>query len=86
MLNWKDLPWQEQVGIRQALQHEERRTAFLLAQAQRPSQMYKPELRAISPREWCALLGDLTAYGETPEKAMLEFDRVWMEGHGKRKS
>lgn len=34
--------------------------------------------------QWCCILGDLptgvVGFGDTPEKACAEFDRVWREG------
>lgn len=34
--------------------------------------------------QWCCILGDLptgvAGFGDTPEKACAEFDRVWREG------
>jgi hypothetical protein len=46
-----------------------------------PHYLYKPKL-SLDGNMWCALLGDniqegVCGFGETPEKAMAEFDKAW---------
>ena len=47
----------------------------------RPSVLFKPKLN-IDGNQWCALYGDniqdgVTGFGDSPEKAMWDFDRQW---------
>lgn len=47
----------------------------------RPSVLYRPAL-SIDGNMWCALYGanlqeGVAGFGETPEKAMLDFDKNW---------
>jgi hypothetical protein len=46
---------------------------------QKPSVIYRPKL-FIDGNQWCALYGEniqdgVAGFGETPEKAMVDFDR-----------
>jgi hypothetical protein len=55
-------------------------------QYERPSVLYKPTL-SLDGNQWCALLGDnlqvgLAAFGDTPAKAMWNFDKAF-EGETK---
>ena len=48
---------------------------------QRPSVIFKPAL-SIDGNSWCALYGDnlqtgVAGFGDSPNKAMLEFDKEW---------
>lgn len=50
-------------------------------ESQRPSVLYRPSL-SIDGNMWCALYGanlqdGVAGFGETPEKAMLDFDKNW---------
>ena len=50
----------------------------------RPSVLYKPALYPDGD-QWCALLGEnlqegVSGFGETPQAAMLAFDKVFNEG------
>ncbi len=54
--------------------------AQLLAE---PSAIYRPKL-TIDGNMWCALYGDnlqdgVAGFGETPEKAMQDFNKNWAE-------
>lgn len=48
-----------------------------------PSALFKPTLKKVGGR-WCATYGTgkdaVRGVGETPEQAMVEFDRIFMEG------
>ncbi len=53
----------------------------LAEEYRRPSVLFKPELFKDG-NMWCALLGanlqeGIAAFGETPEKAMKNFDKAW---------
>jgi hypothetical protein len=46
-----------------------------------PSYMYRPKL-SIDGNQWCALYGEnlqegVAGFGDSPEKAYLDFDRAW---------
>lgn len=48
-----------------------------------PHVLYKPVLKPDGTK-WCALFGDdlatgVAGFGDTPEKAMEDFDRAWRE-------
>jgi len=50
---------------------------------QRPSVLFKPKL-SIDGNQWCALYGQnlqdgIAGFGDTPAKAMLDFDKAWKE-------
>lgn len=50
----------------------------------RPSVLYKPNIY-IDGDLWCALYGEnlqdgVAGFGETPEKAMIDFDINWLNG------
>lgn len=50
-------------------------------QFERPSVLFRPKL-FIEGDQWCALYGDnlqegLAGFGESPEKAMRDFDKNW---------
>lgn len=54
--------------------------------AQRPSTLYSPALRFQGDNTWVAALGGSNpayGHGRSPEAALLDFDRIWKEGHGK---
>lgn len=47
----------------------------------RPSVLFRPQL-SLDGDKWCALYGEnlqdgVAGFGETPEKAMLDFDQQW---------
>jgi hypothetical protein len=49
----------------------------------RPSVLFKPKL-SMDGNQWCALYGDnlqdgCAGFGDSPEKAMLEFDKAWVK-------
>lgn len=51
---------------------------------QRPSVLYRPSLYPDGA-QWCALYGQdlqngVAGFGETPEKAMADFDAAWKRG------
>ncbi len=55
--------------------------AIIRAAVTSPSVLYKPTI-APDGNMWCALLGEnlmegVCGFGETPEKAMADFDRAW---------
>ncbi len=57
--------------------------AIIRAALTAPHFLYKPDL-APDGTMWCALLGSnimegVCGFGETPEKAMEDFDRAWRE-------
>lgn len=48
---------------------------------QRPSVLYRPKI-SIDGNQWCALYGEnlqdgVAGFGDTPELAMIDFDRAW---------
>ena len=48
---------------------------------QRPSVLFRPQL-SIDGNQWCVLYGSdlqsgIAGFGETPSKAMLDFDKNW---------
>jgi len=50
-------------------------------QAIRPSTVYKPKI-FVDGNQWCVLYGEdlqsgVAGFGESPEKAMDEFDKEW---------
>lgn len=50
---------------------------------QRPSTIYRPSLK-IDGSQWCALYGDnlqdgVIGFGDSPNLAMIDFDKKWME-------
>ena len=49
---------------------------------QRPSVLYRPKI-SIDGNKWCALYGEnlqdgVAGFGDTPELAMIDFDRAWV--------
>jgi len=53
------------------------------ADMSRPSVLFKPKLTKDG-NQWCALYGEnlqdgCAGFGDSPEKAMLEFDKAWVE-------
>lgn len=51
-------------------------------EAQRPSVLFRPTL-SIDGDQWCTLYGNnlqdgVAGFGDTPEAAMLAFDRAWV--------
>jgi hypothetical protein len=53
---------------------------------ERPSVRLQPNLR-LDGNQWCTYLGDssedgVVGYGDTPEAAMLDFDRAWLRWPG----
>jgi hypothetical protein len=54
---------------------------------QRPSVLFKPTL-SVDGNQYCALLGEdlqvgVAGFGDTPDKAMRDFDKIWHEPIGK---
>ena len=54
---------------------------MVIGERERPSYLWKPKL-SIDGNQWCALYGEnlqdgVAGFGESPAKAMLEFDRAW---------
>lgn len=50
---------------------------------QRPSVLYRPSI-GMDGSKWCALYGDdlmhgIAGFGDTPAKAMADFDKNWLE-------
>jgi hypothetical protein len=53
------------------------------AEMQRPSVLYRPSIE-MDGSQWCALYGSnlvdgVAGFGETPAKAMADFDKNWLE-------
>ena len=53
----------------------------VIEERERPSYLWKPKL-SIDGNQWCALFGEnlqdgVAGFGDSPAKAMLEFDRAW---------
>ena len=49
----------------------------------RPSVLFRPKL-SMDGNQWCALYGDnlqdgCAGFGDSPDKAMLEFDKEWVK-------
>ncbi len=58
------------------------RTAGVVRECVRPSVLFRPRL-SIDGNQWCALYGDnlqdgVAGFGDTPEKAMEDFDSAWL--------
>lgn len=54
----------------------------------RPSVVFRPLLR-IDGNQWCALYGDnlqdgIAGFGDSPDAAMRDFDRLWCESLTKK--
>lgn len=67
-------------NLRAVLQQE-----FCIAAGEmaRPSAIYRPDLSQDGDK-WCALYGDdlvhgIAGFGDTPDKAMSEFDQAWLK-------
>lgn len=57
---------------------------MVLSEYDRPCVLWKPKL-SIDGNQWCALYGDnlqdgVAGFGDTPAKAMHDFDRAWLHG------
>ncbi len=61
----------------------------MLADYSAPAVMYRPAL-SIDGNQWCALYGDnlqggVAGFGDSPEKAMRDFNRAWYAALGEGK-
>ena len=62
---------------------------YVASSYERPSVLFRPKL-IIDGNQWCALYGDnlqdgVAGFGESPAKAMYDFDRAWDAGLSKPK-
>jgi hypothetical protein len=69
------------ISHQRATMHQEIYTVSL--EYQRPSAVFRPAI-SIDGNMWCALYGDnlhdgVAGFGDTPDKAMREFDKAWHE-------
>lgn len=70
-----------------SIAEELRRLADAQAEQARPSVLFRPDLvPAVGSGDggpcWVARYGAMSAYGETPDKAMRQFDHDWTLGQG----
>ena len=54
---------------------------YVASSYERPSVLFRPKL-SVDGDQWCALYGDdlqsgVGGFGDSPEKAMYDFDRAW---------
>jgi len=54
---------------------------MVIGERERPSYLWKPKL-SFDGNQWCAFYGEnlqdcVVGFGDSPAKAMLEFDRAW---------
>ena len=54
---------------------------YVASSYERPSVLFRPRL-SVDGDQWCALYGDdlqsgVGGFGDSPEKAMYDFDRAW---------
>ena len=54
---------------------------YVASSYERPSVLFRPKL-SVDGDQWCAMYGDdlqsgVGGFGDSPEKAMYDFDRAW---------
>ncbi len=77
--------WQEQMleECREYLNEKKMQDYVYQCERIAPHVIHKAEIMKDG-NQWCCILGDLATgvagFGDTPEQACTEFDRVWCEG------
>jgi hypothetical protein len=69
--------------ISHAIQNAQEMIRGSISEYERPSTLMRPKI-AIDGNQWCALYGEnlqdgVAGFGNTPEEAMRDFDKNWVE-------